>query len=1010
MKPHLHKLVERQIRKYIPNLNMDDSLQSFVHAISESYYAYERDKEIDSHAFAISEKEYNEINKLLKEEIDAKKISINKLKDTLSHLDEYTDFNFSDDNLVSIVDYLRMQIHNRKIVETELIKNVTRISSLISNLHSGLLVENEDRQIIFTNETFCKMFDIPVSPTQLIGQDCSQSAEQTKHIFKDPESFVHRINTILLERKQVEGDVLELVDGRIFERDFIPVFVENDYRGHMWNYSDITQKKKILDAVAESEKKNRLIMDSALDAIIAIDDKGLIITWNPQAERLFGWKEADVKGKKLADIIIPERYRIAHEKGMAHYNKTGDGKILKKLLELNALNKEGEEFPVELSITPISFENTTFFCSFIRDISERKKSENILIAKEEKYRSIIANINLGLLEVDTEDRIQMANQSFCRMSGYELDELINEKASRLFVVGEHEELIIEKQKLRQDGVSDAYEIAVLNKKKEIKWWLVSGAPRYNDKGELVGSIGIHLDITEQKNLEKELVEAIEIAEQSSKAKENFLANMSHEIRTPLNAIIGFTQQLEESALNAQQQSYIETINKASENLLIIINDILDITKVEAGKLKIESIPFDIRELVTRIMYLFSHKSREKGLSLTCQVDEKIKSLHVGDPYRINQILTNLINNAIKFTAKGFVRIEVKLLHEFENIQEIQVSIIDSGKGMSVAFIDKIFQKFTQENSSIARTYGGVGLGMSIVKELTTLLHGSIQIQSKENEGTQVNISIPLEVCEQESIEETQQQALNLNQFNGIKVLLVEDNEMNRFLANIILNEANMIVEEAVNGDEAIQKMRQDQYDIVLMDMQMPIKGGIETTIDIRKHINSTVPIIALTANAIYGEKEKCLLSGMNDYLTKPFKKQELYEIIAKWTLKEYKPILTTSTNKEPILITSELLYNLDILHQLGNNDSEFISKMIAIFKEQASQFMIDLEKAIQENDRAQIHFIAHKIKPSINNLGIQSLQKPILKLELESIILTHKELVELNNFCQKVLTEALQTL
>ncbi len=1003
MEKKLHKLVERQVRKYLPTNANNDELDAFIHAISESYFAYERDKELDSHAFAISEKEYHQINTQLKTEVNAKKVSINKLKETLSHIDEYKELDFSDDNLVGIVDYLRLQIRKRKIVETELNKNITRISSLISNLQSGVLVENEERQIVFTNDTFCKLFHIPVKPTQLIGQDCTMSAEQTKHLFKDPASFVARINVILEDRKQVLSDILELADGRTFERDFIPVYVDNDYRGHLWNYTDITEKKKILDAVAESEKKNRLIMNSALDAIITIDDHGGIISWNPKAESLFGWKEEEVIGKKLVETIIPEQYLNDKEFGLSTFSDTCDSPYFKKLLELNVLNKDKTEFPVELSITPINFENHTFYCAFIRDISERKKAESVLAASEEKYRTIIANINLGLLEVDLNDRIQMANQSFCRMSGYELDEIINQEATKLFVIGENEEVIIEKQSLRQDGFSDAYEIAVVNKRGEIKWWLISGAPRYNDKGELIGSVGIHLDITEHKTLERDLVEARELAEHSSKAKENFLANMSHEIRTPMNAIIGLTQQLEKSKLNPQQKLYIETISKATENLLIIVNDILDVTKIEAGKLNIENIEFDIRDLLKRSTSIFTHKIEEKGLSLSYQVDENIKAYHYGDPFRINQILTNLINNSIKFTSEGGVKVEVSLIEEFDQIQKIKFSVVDTGKGMSSEFVNNIFQKFTQENSSIARTYGGVGLGMSIVKELTNLMKGEILVSSELNKGTRIDLVFPLEICLNSTKEETIKPEIDLNNFKGIKVLVVEDNEMNRMLANLILQDAKMIVEDAINGEDAILKLKNKTYDIVLMDMQMPIMGGIEATIEIRKNINKEIPIIALTANAIHGEKEKCMDSGMNDYLSKPFKREELYEIIAKWTLEDASK---NNTKKQK----QSSLYNLEIIKNISNNNPEFTEKMIRIFKEQAEIFIVELNEAIKQDDRDKIRFIAHKIKPSIGNMGIHLLKDPILKLELESANLSQGELLILAKYCQNILKQVLEML
>ncbi len=519
------------------------------------------------------------------------------------------------------------------------------------------------------------------------------------------------------------------------------------------------------------------------------------------------------------------------------------------------------------------------------DITDRKQAEQSLRVNEEKYRSIIANMNLGLLEVNSEEEILFANQCFCDMSGFTTGELTGKKAAELFVRGEAVETAGQKNELRKKGISDAYEISVQNKKGETKWWLISGAPRFDDTGKLVGSIGIHLDITQQKQLELDLLEAREAAEQSAEAKEMFLANMSHEIRTPMNAIMGMSRQLNRTKLNQEQAFYLDTIVKSSEHLLVLINDILDITKIEAGKMNLEHIGFRLCDTINHSLLVMEHKAEEKGLKLISENCPGAEVIFRGDPYRLNQILLNLISNAIKFTDRGSVTVSVIVQPEMNGTQLMNLSVKDTGIGMDPEYLDMIFRKFTQEDKSIARKYGGTGLGMSICKELTELMGGQIEIHSEKGKGTTVMVTIPFVTGSQQDLPEESQLIADSSLLKGKRVLLVEDNEMNRLVASILLDNYEIITEEAMNGIEAINALKQKIYDLVLMDMQMPVMNGLEATEIIRRDINPHIPIIALTANAIKGEAEKCLQAGMNDYVSKPFEEEHLINTMIKWLQK-----------------------------------------------------------------------------------------------------------------------------
>ncbi len=1001
----LHKLLQRQLNKFFPDqINSDIQFENFIKAISESYTSYERDKELSNHAFGISEREYNEINLKLKSEIDSKKISILKLNETIREMDS-TIFMESEDNLIGLVDYVKKLIDKSRNIEFELVQNVKRMSALISNMHSGVLVENEMREIIFTNEAFCKMFDINASPTSMIGMDCTQSAEYSKALFKDPELFIKRVEELMQNKLQVNGEILELKDGRFFERDFVPVFVDNEFKGHMWNYSDVTEKKIILDVVAESETKNRLIMNSALDAIISINDHGLITFWNPQAEKIFGWKEEEVLNKSLSEVIIPEKYVKNHERGMASYRANKEGPLLEKLLELKAKHKLGHEFPVELSITPIHFDGKVFFCSFIRDISERKLAEQVLAKSEEKYRSIIANMNLGLLEVDNKDVIRFCNQSFSIISGYSFEEMIGRRASDIFIEVQNKNVIEEKRKNRKNGISDSYELFVKNKLGEDRCWLISGAPNINEKGKVIGSIGIHLDITEKKKLEKEIEIALEKAQIASNAKETFLANMSHEIRTPLNAIIGMVRELGRESLTPKQITYLSNSETAAKHLLSMVNNVLDMSKIEAGAVKFVENQFNLISVVKMVESILFIKAKEKDLVLRTSLSPDIKMALIGDSSRIRQILINIVDNAIKFTQAGEVVLAVEVLSTTKTQQNIHFKITDTGIGMSKQFINHIFEKFSQEDLNSSRKVQGTGLGMAITQEIVNKMGGHLEIQSEQGVGTSVEFILSLPIGDSSSILST----LNLTideRLAGFNCLLVEDNDMNRMIALKSLQTFGCKVTEATDGLMAIHLLRSESFDFILMDIQMPKMDGIETTKFIRNELNLITPIIALTANVFKSDIDLYLSVGMNEYVTKPYEEENLFTAIVK-SLK----LKNKKNDIEKFFYPDRKLYDLVKLYEMSRGDDQFVLKMVKLFIEQTPIAILELKRAFYNKDLLGIGKIAHRIKPSIEIMGMDNGLKLIAEIQLQllesklDINTTEGLVLELEQMIEQVILE-----
>ncbi len=614
------------------------------------------------------------------------------------------------------------------------------------------------------------------------------------------------------------------------------------------------------------------------------------------------------------------------------------------------------------------------------DVTIQKNAELALRYKEEKYRNIIANINLGLLEVDPNEVIQYANQRFCAMSGFEIDDLIGKNASEIFGTEESRQLIESKNHLRKQHISDAYELPVIIKNGEHKWWLISGAPNFNDRGEAIGSIGIHLDLTDQKKLELELLEAKNNAETSSRFKELFLANMSHEIRTPLNGIIGIIREISREKLNQKQTLYIKNAATASQHLLSIVNDILDISKIESGQMLLEMRPFSLREIINETNSILSPAVQEKSLALLTMISPDIAPAYIGDSNRIRQVLINVISNSIKYTERGRISIDCNVTAVKENIHQLQLKISDTGIGMDASFVKNIFEKFTQGDISTARKYGGTGLGMAITYELVQMMNGSIHVSSQLGVGTSIEIEIDLE----KSLEKEIPVEIYPESFNSLKnktILLVEDNELNRMVAKDLLSFHEILVTEANNGIQAIEILKTSYFDLILMDLQMPGMGGIEATKIIRKEMSLDIPIIALTGNAFKAEREVCNLAGMNGYITKPYEEKVLLGEI----LKCLNLTGNIAKSSEFVPVTRKELYNLDYLSQFSHGSSDFISEMIGLFVEQTPLAVRQIKEAWAAGDLRKINSVAHHIKPNIDMFGIEDLKEDIRTLESSTL-------------------------
>jgi PAS domain S-box-containing protein len=491
------------------------------------------------------------------------------------------------------------------------------------------------------------------------------------------------------------------------------------------------------------------------------------------------------------------------------------------------------------------------------------------------------------------------------------------------------------------------------------------------------------DITQRKKDEAELVRL-------QKAKEQFLANISHEIRTPINGIAGMANLLGQNPSPEERETYLSAIRHSAENLKVIINDILDLAAIESGKLKFEKIAFNLKDLLPSILSTFAYQAKEKKITMEYHIHPNLNKILVGDPVRLNQVLINLISNAVKFTHNGSISINCSEARHIRGTTWVKIEVTDTGVGIPEEKLHTIFESFSQADASVTRKYGGTGLGLTIVKQLVELQNGKIHVVSTEHVGSTFSVIIPYQIGKVKTIAQVPVPAKKLKNINTsqLHVLLVEDNDINRLYAKSILKNWQCRIDVAENGLVAIEKVKNNHYDVVLMDIQMPVMDGYEATKAMRSmHQSAKVPIIALTANATQADVEKCLALGMNDYLPKPFTPEDLYRKLFK--------DLKIKPNSKPLQKEesrpASVAYNLDYLRSVSGNNVEFIQEMITTFLQTLPGILEEMQKASREKSWERLSRLAHQIKPSFTLMGLDGLRSTILFIEENGKSFSHTE-------------------
>ncbi|WP_064197067.1 MULTISPECIES: PAS domain-containing hybrid sensor histidine kinase/response regulator [Emticicia] len=630
---------------------------------------------------------------------------------------------------------------------------------------------------------------------------------------------------------------------------------------------------------------------------------------------------------------------------------------------------------------------------------ERRVTEQTeqLRYSEEKYRGIIENMNLGLIEVDNNDIIMKAYRRFCELTGYEEAELVGKKAADILLPDDEFKRIIDEQNSnRLDGDTGVYEVPLRKKDGEIIWVIISGAPIIESNGKVTGSVGIHLDITERKKTQEALEEARQIAEEARRAEKRFLANMSHEIRTPINAIIGMTHLLYDTNPNKKQTEYLSAINYSADLLLNLVSDVLDISKIEAGEMKLSEQIFSLKDLINSTLQTFRLRLQGKDVKLVFDFDEEIENDVIGDSTFLTQILMNLLSNAVKFTEKGEIGVQVSLLCRLGDFLMTEVKVFDTGIGISPQNIDKIFDSFKQADQDVKVKYGGTGLGLAIVKQLVNLHGGEINVESTLNEGTAFIFTLPLKDSKQQS---KKLHALNEDiseEWKNYHVLVVEDNLLNQKYVEGLLLKWKMSYKITSNGLLAVEAVKKEDFDIILMDIRMPEMNGYEATKVIRSmegNANQNIPIVALTASAMSDEIGFAYEIGMNSYLTKPFTPDQLRDVLKqKLTLNPHKKleikeknIVSSVEEKKDLAIVNEV--NLeealqpDYLAKVYGNDRGYAADMFNLFLKTVPNQFFQLRPLIDEQKIVEIGKLAHQLKPSFTMVGLPEITLDLQNLE-----------------------------
>jgi len=641
-------------------------------------------------------------------------------------------------------------------------------------------------------------------------------------------------------------------------------------------------EERLEHELIESKNLFKIVFDRSPAAIMVADSRQRIAAWNPMTEKMLGMGRLDLFNKPVSLLYPPSEWRRLHALTLRHRGMIPS-------VDTQVVCKNGSVLEVSASISVLKDLKGKAIGSIriFYDITREKLAQHQMRESENKLRIILDNSAAAITMTDEKEQIVSWNSFTEGLLGMNAKELLYRPIHTLYPPEEWK--IIRSLNIRKSGYKHHMETKIIRKDGKIIDVDLSVNILKDENGQVVGSVGMLQDITERMRAHEMILQAKLVAEEANNAKSVFLAKMSHEVRTPMNAIIGMIDLTLDTALTEEQRDNLKVAKDAADNLLGLINDILDLSRAQAGKVVIEEIEINVPDIVKNVCKGLMVLARNKGVDVVWSIDPGIPRLLIGDPVRLRQVMVNLINNAIKFTNKGRVQVNVTQKALTDKDCEVVFEVIDSGIGISRENLPHIFDVFTDAHNTTARRYGGTGLGLAICKKIVEMMYGHIEVDSQEGQGSTFRFTLifgynpdlllKLPVA---SAQAGGNGALLPPQLQQLRILLAEDNTVNQRIAVRILEKFGWKVTAVNNGQEVLNILNNQTFDVILMDDSMPLLSGIETTQVIRREEKQTgqhVPIIAMTANAMAGDKEKYLASGMDGYVSKPIDRSLLYDEI-----------------------------------------------------------------------------------------------------------------------------------
>jgi two-component system sensor histidine kinase/response regulator len=733
-----------------------------------------------------------------------------------------------------------------------------------------------------------------------------------------------------------------------------------------------TERKLMEEDLRESEERYRQVVEFSPEPIF-IQCEGKCVFANPAMAKLYGLANPEeLYGKMVLDCVHPDYRQIV----MSRMDALRSGTPV-PVIEEQIIRPDGSIVDVEVSSTSFIYHKKAAALVLVRDISERKRAEEQL----RKLSYAVEQSPTMIAITDKNGYIEYINPRFSQIMGYAPGEVIGRHCSIFGTNGPNSKTPPEFVKIIPTGNEWRGEVLSAKKNEELFWEMSAFSPIRNGDGEITHYLKVSEDITHRKREEQELQKARAEAEAANRFKTQFLANISHEIRTAMNCINGMTELLLTTEITPVQKEYLELVKSSSASLLNLINDILDLARIEAGKLRLEQTHFDLQAINREIVKIYQLRARQKGLQFDYSMAPEVPANLTGDPGRLRQVLENLLGNAVKFTEKGTVSLRVQVQKESSIAIHILFMVRDTGIGIKSDKMDLLFKNFSRVDGSNSSKYDGSGLGLAICKQLVELMNGKIWVESEAGLGSTFSFMVPflksktaaaLGTIRNQSPVFTDEMLEDIG--GKIKVLVVEDHPVNQKFVSLLLQKIGGEVTLASSGVKALEILETETFDLILMDVQMPEMDGYETTVRIREKERLTgahTPIIALTAYAMEGDKERCFAAGMDNYLSKPINTTKLYSLVT--AIIKNKIYQEDLSQPPPIDLTATL--------RIVDGDFQLAGELVTSFKNHCPQRLAELVKTYQEGDFDKLKHLAHRLKGALTYFGAEKALRLTEKIE-----------------------------